>query len=38
MHITDLSLFTYRTKSQQHLYKTEIEVLNAKINMNSFWD
>ena len=36
-----VSLFTYRTKPQQHLYKTDIlitEVLNAKRNMNSFWD
>ena len=33
-----VSLFTYRTKPQQHLYKTDTEVLNAKRNMNSFWD
>ena len=33
-----VSLFTYRTKPQQHLYKTDTEVLNAKRNTNSFWD
>ena len=33
-----VSLFTYQTKPQQHLFKTDIEVLNAKRNMNSFWD
>ena len=31
-------LFTYQTKLQQQLYKTDTEVLNAKRNMNSFWD
>ena len=33
-----VSLFTYRTKQQQHLHKTDTEVPNAKSNMNSFWD
>ena len=33
-----VNLFTYKTKLQQHLYKTDIEVLNAKRNMNSFWN
>ena len=31
------SLFTYQIKPQQHLYKTDAEVLNAKRNMNGFW-
>ena len=31
-------LFTYRIEPQQHLYKTDTEVVNAKRNMNSFWD
>ena len=33
-----VSLFTYGTKPQQHLYKTDTEVLNAKKNMISFLD
>ena len=33
-----VSLFTYGTKPQQHPYKTDIEVLNAKRNMNNFRD
>ena len=33
-----VSLFTYQTKAQHHLYKTDIEVLNSKRNMNSFGD
>ena len=33
-----VSLFTYQTKPEQHLYKTDIEVLNAKRNMNNIWD
>ena len=33
-----VSLFTYQTKPQQHLYKTDTEVVNAKGNMNIFWN
>ena len=36
MHIADWNLFTYQIKQQQYLYKTDIEALNAKRNMNSF--
>ena len=33
-----VSPFNYRTKPQQYLHKTDIEVPNGKLNMNSFWD
>ena len=33
-----VSLFTYQTKPQEYLYKIDIQVLNAKRNMSSFWD
>ena len=33
-----LSLFTDRTKQQQHLCKTDIGVLIVKRNMEVFWD
>ena len=31
-----LSLVNYKTKPQQHLYKSDVEVLNGKRNMDSF--
>lgn len=32
-----VNLFAYKTKLQQHLHKTDTEVINTKKRMNSFW-
>ena len=32
-----VNVFAYKTKLQQHLYKTDNEVINTKKKMNSFW-
>ena len=32
-----VNLFAYKTKLQQHLNKTDTEVINTKKRMNSFW-